>query len=90
MPCPTASRYEKFEWPDTYQLQTLALGASITSAGCIAIMVGLALLPNPLIVSVASLLNTPGQYIADLFLHPSAVRSMGTVDIAGGALVVVY
>ena len=52
-------------------------------------MVGLALLPNLLIVSVASLLNTPGQYIADLFLHPSAVRSMGAFDIAGGALVVV-
>ena len=31
--------YEKFEWPDAEQLQSLVLGASITSTGCISIMV---------------------------------------------------
>lgn len=67
------SGYEPFAWPDAYEAQKLAIGASITSSGCISIMIGLALLPNPLIVLVASLLNTPGQYIADLLLH--AVRA---------------
>jgi hypothetical protein len=48
-----------------------------------------ALLPNPLIVSVASLLNTPGQYIADLIIHPTSARSMGGFEIGGGLLVIV-
>ena len=50
---------------------------------------GLALLPNPLIVSVASLLNTPGQYIADLILHPSSAKSISLYEAVGGLLVMV-
>eukprot|EP00729_Bicosta_minor_P014610 gene14610-13163_t len=80
---------EKFQWPTQYQAQQLAIGASITSTGCIAIMVGLAMLPNPLIVSVASLVTTPAQYVADLLVNPATAKSLSIYDIAGGILVMV-
>lgn len=79
---------EKFKWPTQYQAEQLAIGASITSTGCIAIMVGLALLPNPLIVSVASLVTTPVQYLADLIVDPIAAKSLSIYDITGGILVI--
>lgn len=44
--------HETFSLPDHEQLKMLTIGATITSTGCIALMIGLALLPNPLIVSV--------------------------------------
>jgi hypothetical protein len=37
---------------------------------------------------VATLVTTPAQYVADAILHPDATRSMGTFNIAGGALIV--
>jgi len=50
-------------------------------------MVAIALLPNPLLVSVATLVTTPAQYAADAILHPEATRSMGAFNIAGGVII---
>lgn len=80
--------HEKFTLPDTEQFQTLALGAAITSTGCIALMLGIALLPNPLAVSVATLVTTPAQYIGDLICHPSTTKGMGLYTHIGGGIIV--
>ena len=67
---------EKFKWPTQYQAEQLAIGASITSTGCIAIMVGLALLPNPLIVSVVCdvcYIYTP-EYIYYMYFYRGVTR----------------
>jgi hypothetical protein len=79
--------HEEFTIPTTEQFQMLALGATITSTGCIALMVAIAMLPNPLLVSVATLVTTPAQYIADAILHPNQTKSMGAFNIAGGAII---
>lgn len=82
------SKIEPFEMPTSEQFKTLAMIATITSTGCLALMYGIALLPNPLIVSVATLVTTPAQYVADYILHPSQTRHLGALNIIGGALVV--
>ena len=88
MPLLSASGFEPFAWPDPAQLQTLAIGATLAAVGNVTLLVALALLPNPLIVSVGTLLTTPVNYAVDLVLHSDAARSVGALDLAGAAMVV--
>lgn len=39
-------------------------------------------------LQVATLVTTPAQYVADAILHPTATKSMGAFNIAGGCLIV--
>ena len=88
MPLLSASGFEPFAWPDPAQLRTLAIGATLAAVGNVTLLVALALLPNPLVVSVGTLLTTPVNYAVDLVLHSDAARSVGALDLAGAAMVV--
>lgn len=80
---------EIFEIPSHHEFEMISIGASITSTGCIALMVGLALLPSPLIVSIATLATTPCQFAADLLFDKKQAEDIGTLEAIGGGLVLI-
>eukprot|EP00041_Stephanoeca_diplocostata_P017921 m.370438 g.370438 ORF g.370438 m.370438 type:complete len:532 (+) comp20859_c0_seq1:210-1805(+) len=83
------TKLETFEWPTAVQARNLAIGASLASSGNVALMIGLTLLPNPLIASIATLLTTPVNYLADLKLHPTEAKSIGPLSYGGALLITV-
>jgi len=83
------TKWSVFELPDAHTLGMLTLGASTASIGNVCLMAGLALLPGALIVSLASLVTTPLQFIADLFLHSTKAKAVDGYTIVGGVLVMI-
>jgi len=51
----------------------LSIGAVMAATGNVALMAGLAVLPSPLLASVAALVTTPVQFAVDLVCHPVQV-----------------
>ena len=86
MPLLSAAGFEPFGWPDHAQLRTLAIGATLAAVGNVTLLVALALLPNPLIVSVGAwgVLTLEGVYYAwdcacgGRQLGVSPIRDVGT------------
>ena len=50
-------------------------------------MAGLALLPSPVAVSLAALVTTPVNFMADMLVHPTAASSISGYTIFGGLLI---
>ena len=81
------TKVEVFAWPTVAQLKRLSVGATMAFTGNLALMEGLALLPNPLIVSVAALCITPLTFLLDLVLHNSEVESASPYKICGALVI---
>ena len=79
---------ERFEWPANDQLRTLSIGATLAFSGNVALMEALVLLPNPLLVSVATLMTTPVNWAADYMIHSADAKKIGTFKIFGGLIIV--
>ena len=48
---------ETWEWPANHDLALLSLGAVMAATGNLALMAGVALLPSPLVVSIATIVQ---------------------------------
>jgi hypothetical protein len=56
-------------------------------AGNAALMIGLALLPSPLIVSIATLMITPTTFAFDKIFRKSQTEDLGWMKVAGGCVI---
>ena len=52
-------------------------------------MVGLALLPSPLVASVAAMCTTPVAFLADLIFHKDQAEHVSWKTLVGGGLVLI-